>query len=39
MAQLKTKLSEFARVALPVAIGGLLWSYLAAAILVGAVMA
>lgn len=33
------KLGEFARAALPAVIGGLLWSYLAAAMLYGAVQA
>jgi len=39
MTQLLLKLGDLARVALPAILGGLLWSYLAAAMLYGAVQA
>ncbi len=39
MAQGKTRWSELARAALPALMGGLLWSYLAAAMLYGAIQA
>ncbi len=39
MAQRKTDLSALARAALPTLLGGLLWSYLAAAMLYGAIQA
>ncbi len=37
--QRKTKWSELARAVLPTLMGGLLWSYLAAAMLYGAIQA
>lgn len=39
MAQDKIRWSELARAALPTLMGGLLWSYLAAAMLYGAIQA
>ena len=39
MAQRKADLSALARAALPVLLGGLLWSYLAVAMLYGAIQA
>ncbi len=39
MAQLLTKLRETVRTLLPILMGGLLWSYLAAAMLYGAIQA
>ncbi len=39
MTQLLLKFGELARAALPAILGGLLWSYLAAAMLYGAVQA
>lgn len=39
MTQILLKLGDLARVALPAILGGLLWSYLAAAMLYGAVQA